>query len=155
MSGYHALLHFKHADDNCAGSPVCESLPGCYELTLLLTIIFSREWVGCLAMSYFKPADVCSGFSREWGDDVTCCVFKSTDDLCPWLRRKWVTACLAMASCMLTAFILGSLACEWMLCISVLQISWWCWFLALQVVSDCHALLDLNFSNNACSWFSR
>ena len=51
--------------------------------------------------------------------------------------------------------ILGSLGCEWLLCLAIFHTCLWCLFLALQFVSGYFALQYFMPAHDAYSWLSR
>ena len=57
--------------------------------------------------------------------------FMPTDDPCPWVSRLWVTAVPCCVSSLLMIPVLGSLESEWLQCLAMFQVYWWCLFLAL------------------------
>lgn len=98
------------------------------------------QWLLCLAVS--QACSWCLSSALQKVSD--CCALlclKSAHYTCIWLFRRWVAAVHWCISSLLKMPVLGSLECEWLWCLCVLEACWWCLSLVLQYVSGCNTLL--------------
>ena len=144
VSGCCALLCFKLANNSCPwlSSGWVAVMPCCVSSLLTIPVLGSPggEWLLCLAMFLacwqslslalqwvsgycvllcFRPVDnPCPWLSSGW---VLLLCFKPVDNPCPWLSSLCVVAVSCCISRLLTIPIIGSSACEWLLCLAVFQ----------------------------------
>ena len=158
------------------GFPACEWLWCLTALQACCWCLFLalQSVGGHCALMHFKAADdIYSWLSRMWVAAVPWYLSRLLIDACSWLFRKWVAAVPWCISRLLLMHILGSPACEWLLCLAAFKVadnvcSWFCslWVVAVPFgvsrllimlvlgSAACEWLLSLCFkaADNACPW---
>ena len=97
---------------------------------------------------------MCPWFFRKWVTVVPCC--SSSLLMMPILLfSMWVSVVPCCNSSLLMMPVLGSPVCEWLWCLTICSICWWCLLLAPQTVSGCGVLQHFESTDDACSWLFR
>ena len=146
VSGCGALLQFQPANHACPWlSRLWVTVVPCYNSSLLIMPVLGSpvgEWLWCLATILACWSCLSLVFQDVSGHDALL-QFYLADHACPWLSRKWVAVVPCCNSGLLIMLALGSSVCEWLWCSAATVACWLCLSLALQLVSDCCALLQL------------
>ena len=153
-----ALLYFKPADNSCPwlSSKWVAAVPWCVSSLMTMPVLGSPACEQQLCLGVFQACwQYLSLVLQLVSGSCALLCLKLINNACPWLFRKWVAAVHCYLSSSLTMHVLGSPACEWLVCLPVFQALWQCLFLALQLVSGYCALLCFKPGDNACSWLSR